>query len=353
MKGRRKRSAVDYVICVVGVLFICLYASLAFPPVSQDDAADATPSAEQQTQGKLAHKQKTKDKAGSKEDDKTEEPDLSDLSVTFIDVGQGDSELLRLPDDKVMLIDAGESSASDAVLDALTRAGVDGIDYLVDAHPHSDHIGGMEAVLDAHDVGEVWAPDAPGDTATYEGFLDAVDAKGVGIDTAVAGDTIVDGDAGYSVELLGPAEGVSSSDMNDYSAIVKVTYGDTSFLFTGDATAQEIMDADPGHVDVLKAARHGSETGTGGGGHGRAHARVRRHELRRGQLLRVSRPERARRGVGGGSGGVLHGRERRHHGGVRRSDGHRHHRTGRTDHGRSERRGEGATGSRSPGPGTG
>lgn len=190
------------------------------------------------------------------------EPELGDMTVTFIDVGQGDSELVQLPDGKIMLIDAGEASASQQVLDALEAADVEQIDYLVASHPHADHIGGMEAVFDTYDVEAVWAPDAPDTTETYEGFLDAVEDEGLTIDEAKAGENIVDDEAGYSVEFLAPADGIESDDMNDYSAIVRVTYGDTSFLFTGDAPAQEIVDANPGHVDVLKAAHHGSETGT-------------------------------------------------------------------------------------------
>lgn len=190
------------------------------------------------------------------------ESELSDMTVTFIDVGQGDAELVQLPDGKAMLIDAGGASASQSVLDALEAADVEQIDYLVASLPHDDHIGGMEAVLDAYDVGEVWVPDAVGDTATYEGFLDAVDGKGLTIETAKEGAEIVSDDAGYSVDVLAPADDAGSEGMNDHSAIVKVTYGDTSFLFAGDATAQEIVDANPGHADVLKAACHGGETGT-------------------------------------------------------------------------------------------
>lgn len=187
---------------------------------------------------------------------------LGDLVVRFVDVGQGDAELIELPDGKVMLIDAGEASSAPAVLAALEEAGVDSIDYLVASHPHADHIGGMEAMLDAYDIEEVWAPAAPADTETYEGFLDAVADEGLALDEAVAGRSIVDGDAGYAVDLLGPEKGVISDDMNDYSAIVKVSYGETSLLFTGDADADEIATAGAGHVDVLKASHHGSDTGT-------------------------------------------------------------------------------------------
>lgn len=201
------------------------------------------------------------------EADAGESPDepataLGDLVVHYLDVGQGDAELIELPDGKLMLIDAGEASSAHVVLAALEEAEVDSIDYLVASHPHADHIGGMEAVLDAYDVEEVWAPDAPADTETYEGFLDAVAGEGLLIDEAVAGKTIVEGDVGYEVDLLGPETGVDPDDMNDYSAIVRVTYGETSLLFTGDADADDIASSGAGHVDVLKASHHGSETGT-------------------------------------------------------------------------------------------
>lgn len=244
-----KRGVADYAICGLAALFICAYLSVGFQPVEQSEPAPEPVAQEQQAEQEP-------------EIEAPAEPELGDMTATFIDVGQGDSTLVELPDGKVMLIDAGEASASQSVLNALDEADVDDIDYLVATHPHADHIGGMEAVLDAYEVGEVWMPDAPDTTETYEGFLDAVDAEGCPVEQAVAGESIVDDEAGYTVDVLAPADDVDSEDMNDYSAIVKVTYGDTALLFTGDASAQEIVDANPGHVDVLKAAHHGSETGT-------------------------------------------------------------------------------------------
>lgn len=244
-----KRGVADYAICGLAALFICAYLSVGFQPVEQSEPAPEPVAQEQQAEQEP-------------EIEAPAEPELGDMTATFIDVGQGDSTLVTLPDGKVMLIDAGEASASQNVLDALEAADVDDIDYLVATHPHADHIGGMEAVLDTYDVDEVWMPDAPDTTETYEGFLDAVDAEGCSVEKAVAGEEIVGEDAGYTVDVLAPSDDVDSEDMNDYSAIVKVTYGDTALLFTGDASAQEIVDANPGHVDVLKAAHHGSETGT-------------------------------------------------------------------------------------------
>lgn len=244
-----KRGVADYAICGLAALFICAYLSVGFQPVEQSEPAPEPVAQEQQAEQEP-------------EIEAPAEPELGDMTATFIDVGQGDSTLVELPDGKVMLIDAGEASASQSVLNALDEADVDDIDYLVATHPHADHIGGMEAVLDAYEVGEVWMPDAPDTTETYEGFLDAVDAEGCPVEQAVAGESIVDDEAGYTVDVLAPAEGTDSDDMNRYSAIVRVTYGDTSLLVTGDADASQVVEANPGHVDVLKASHHGSETGT-------------------------------------------------------------------------------------------
>ena len=245
------RGIADYVICGVAALFICGYLSMGFQPVEQSDPEPEPVAQEQQVEEPAAE-----------EEPAPAESELGDMTAIYIDVGQGDSTLVMLPDGKVMLIDAGEASAAQAVLDALETADVDDIDYLVATHPHSDHIGGMEAVLDAYEVGEVWMPDAPDTTETYEGFLDAVEAEGCPVEQAVAGESIVDDEAGYEVDVLAPVSDEDSDDMNRWSAIVRVTYGDTSLLITGDADASQVVEANPGHVDVLKVSHHGSETGT-------------------------------------------------------------------------------------------
>ena len=247
-----KRGVADYVICGLAALFIFVYLSVGFQPVDRNEHEPESVAQEQQAEQEPA----------AEEEPAPAEPELADMTATFIDVGQGDSTLVELPDGKVMLVDAGEASASQNVLDALDAADVKGIDYLVATHPHADHIGGMEAVLSAYEVGEVWMPGAPDTTETYEGFLDAVKAEGCPVEEAVAGESIVEDEAGYSVDLLAPAEGEDSEDMNRWSAVVRVTYGDTSLLVTGDADAAQVVDANPGHVDVLKASHHGSETGT-------------------------------------------------------------------------------------------
>lgn len=183
------------------------------------------------------------------------------VTAYFFDVGQGDSEFLVLPDGQTMLIDAGTGEAGQGVVDDISWLGYDRIDYLVATHPHEDHIGGMPAVFDAFEVGEVWAPEVSNDTQAFENFLDSVDEEGLEINPAVAGSVVYES-GGCTVEILSPAEGASYDDLNDWSAVVMVTFGDTSMLFTGDASASVLEPLGIGNVNVLKVAHHGSDTGT-------------------------------------------------------------------------------------------
>ena len=185
------------------------------------------------------------------------------LKAYFLDVGQGDSEFIALPDGKTMLIDAGEQEYGASVVSFVQDTlGLDRIDYLVATHPHADHIGGLPAVLYSPIyVDQVVAPEVANDTETFESFLDAVDVTGKQITPAEAG-LVLDEADGLCVEVLSPAAGTASDDVNDASAVIKVTWGSTSFLFTGDASYQVVADANAGHVDVLKVGHHGSDTAT-------------------------------------------------------------------------------------------
>lgn len=185
------------------------------------------------------------------------------LTAHYLNVGQGDSEFVVFPDGKTMLIDAGESWAGDAVVDYIQNTlGYDRIDYLVATHPHSDHIGGMKAVLwSPIFIDQVFAPEVANDTETFYGFLDAVQAVGKQITSATAG-LVLDEADGLRVEVLSPSVDASYEDLNDWSAVVRVTWGSTSFLFTGDASYQVIDSLNVGHVDVLKVGHHGSDTST-------------------------------------------------------------------------------------------
>ena len=181
----------------------------------------------------------------------------SELVVHFLDVGQGDATFIELPDGTCLLIDAGGADTADDLIAAIQALGYTRIDYLVATHPHADHIGGMAAVIEAFEIGELWAGAATTTTATYERFLDAASAAGLTITLAQAGMTITVA-GGCSVTVLGPDADVETDDLNEASVVIRIDYGTTSFLFTGDASAENLpTDA----VSVLKVSHHGSNAG--------------------------------------------------------------------------------------------
>ncbi len=188
--------------------------------------------------------------------------DEGELRVSFIDVGQGDSEFIELPNGETLLIDAGTNETGADVVSYISSLGYTSIDYVVGTHPHEDHIGGLDDVIRTFDVESVYMPKVTADTKTFEDVLDAVAEKGLSINTAKAGVSIVDGED-LSVKMLAPVLD-EYDNTNDYSAVIKVVYGDTSFLFTGDAEqyAEDLITGDV-DSDVLKVGHHGSSTSTG------------------------------------------------------------------------------------------
>lgn len=180
--------------------------------------------------------------------------------VHFIDVGQGDSELVELPNGQTMLIDAGTPQSGNQVANEIKSLGYSRIDYLVATHPHADHIGGMAEVINSFDIGEIYMPKVSTTTATYENLLYAIAAKGLSIHTAKAGVTIA-ADNTFSVQIISPMLD-DYADINDWSAIIRYNTASKNVLFTGDAGKDVIRDANPGKIDVLKVSHHGSRTGT-------------------------------------------------------------------------------------------
>lgn len=188
----------------------------------------------------------------------------SSLAVHYLDVGQGDAVFIELPNRKTMLIDAGTADRGAGIVEYIEDKGYEKIDYLLATHPHADHIGGMETVIGSLEIGEMYMPRATAETKTYRNLLLAVQKKGLSIHTAKAGVTVVNEGNIYG-KLLAP-NSQSYEDLNNYSAVFKLTYGEKSFLFMGDAeeeSEQEIT----GDVsaDVLKAGHHGSSTSTSAG----------------------------------------------------------------------------------------
>ena len=191
----------------------------------------------------------------------TTPPENSTFEVHYIDVGQGDCSLV-LCDGKAMLIDGGEASESSKVYAYLKKLGVDHLDYIVATHAHSDHIGGLSGALNYASVDTALCPVTSYDSKTFNSFTKYLSQQGVSITVPEPGDAFSLGSA--SVTILGPQK--SYEDTNDTSIVMKVVYGKTSFLFTGDAerTAEaDILDA--GYdlsATVLKVGHHGSDTST-------------------------------------------------------------------------------------------
>ncbi len=185
--------------------------------------------------------------------------DGSTMQVSFFDVGQGDCELIVLPDGKTILIDAGESKSANDIISFLEEKGVSRLDYVIATHPHADHIGGMQKVIEAFDVGEIYMPKVEHDTKTYENLLLTIQEKGLRIHTAKEGVSLID-EGGVSAQFVAPCSD-SYKDLNNYSAVLRLTYGDVSFLFMGDAE-QESEDQITADVsaDIIKLGHHGSST---------------------------------------------------------------------------------------------
>ena len=193
-------------------------------------------------------------------------PDLGpiegEIRVHFIDVGQGDSILVQSTDHAV-LIDAGPPAAGQSLVIYLESLGIRRLDYVIATHPHSDHIGGMPGVLDRFLVGELWMPDVAHDTATFERFLDAIERNHLEITTVQAGDVLSAGP--IRMIAVSPNRG-GYGNLNDYSIVLHMQYGLTSFLFTGDAESlseNEMIAAGWNlQADILNVGHHGSRTST-------------------------------------------------------------------------------------------
>ncbi len=190
--------------------------------------------------------------------------DGSYATVHFINVGQGDSELIIADDGTTMLIDGGESEYGDTVVAYLSELGLTRLDYVVATHPHSDHIGGLRKVISSDiEIGQVIMPQIPDEyvptTNSYEKLLDAIEEKGCPLYYAES-ETIQFG----SGTLTMTVPDYSSDNMNNYSIVIRFDCSGSSFLFTGDIEktieTQLVENGVNVDVDVLKVAHHGSST---------------------------------------------------------------------------------------------
>ncbi|MBP2034160.1 competence protein ComEC [Clostridium algifaecis] len=192
----------------------------------------------------------------------TTEP-YNGLKVHYIDVGQGDSELIQV-NGKNLLIDAGPNESRDKLMSYLKKQNIKKFDYVIATHPDEDHIGGMGDVIKKYPIDKFYTPKKIVNTKTFKYMIQQLRNKNMKIDTPEPGIKL-DLGKNTTAEMLAP-NSMNYPDTNNYSVVLKITYGNTKFLFTGDAektSESEIIDK--GYdlsADVLKVGHHGSSGST-------------------------------------------------------------------------------------------
>lgn len=188
------------------------------------------------------------------------------LEIQYIDVGNADANLIKLPDSRVIMIDAGYNSTAASLVNNLKSQGISRIDYLIATHPHADHIGGIDSLINNFEIGEFYMPEVDDSqlstSKSYGYVLKAVENNALTINKGKAGMVLID-EANIKLEFIAPNSSYYES-VNSYSIVAKLTYGEKSFLFMGDAetdSEKEILASGfDVSADVLKCGHHGSST---------------------------------------------------------------------------------------------
>lgn len=183
------------------------------------------------------------------------------FTIHFIDVGQADSALVTC-DGHSMLIDGGNADDSNLVYSVLQRETEGHLDYVVGTHAHEDHIGGLSGAFETDTADVTFCPVTEYDSKAFRNFKTRADERGGGITIPAVGDTFTLGEASVTVVAVNSVP----EDTNNTSIVIRIVYGDTSFLFTGDAeqeTEEKILESGQNiESTVLKVGHHGSSTST-------------------------------------------------------------------------------------------
>lgn len=232
-------------------------AQAATSPAAEEAATQAGNAGGGQTGGRAGAAQAT----GNTEEENTGIAQAGTLTVTWLDVGQGDAAVIQCGGQS-MLIDGGKPEKSSYIYAWLQQHGLSYLDVIVATHVDADHIGGLAGALNYASVGTAYCPETTGTTETFQSFVKYLAQRGKQITVPTAGETFALG--GAQVQILGPLH--RAEDSNDNSIVLKVSFGATSFLFTGDAERAEEQDLLNAGVNlqstVLKVGHHGSDTST-------------------------------------------------------------------------------------------
>lgn len=180
----------------------------------------------------------------------------SNLTVSFLDVGQADSILIQ-NNEESMLIDAGNNEDGELLVKYFQEQNITNFKYVVGTHPHEDHIGGLDDVINNFSIETIYIPDAFTTTKTFTEVLDAIENKNMTYNVPKIGEKFMLGQAQITVIYTG----TDMKELNNTSIVLKLTFGEISFLFTGDAeekVEEEILSKDI-QADVLKVGHHGSQ----------------------------------------------------------------------------------------------
>ncbi len=232
-------------------------AQAATSPASEEAATQAGNAGGGQTGGRAGAAQAT----GNTGAENTGTAQAGTLTVTWLDVGQGDAAVIQCGGQS-MLIDGGKPEKSSYIYAWLQQHGLSYLDVIVATHVDADHIGGLSGALNYASVGTAYCPETTGTTETFQSFVKYLAQRGKQITVPTAGETFALG--GAQIQILGPLH--RAEDSNDNSIVLKVSFGATSFLFTGDAERAEEQDLLNAGVNlqstVLKVGHHGSDTST-------------------------------------------------------------------------------------------
>ncbi|WP_018249650.1 MBL fold metallo-hydrolase [Orenia marismortui] len=186
------------------------------------------------------------------------------LKAHFIDVGQADSTLIQLPNNQNILIDGGNNSDASLIIRYLNNLHIKKIDYLIATHPHEDHIGGLDNIINNFKINKIYMPEVSHTSQSFKDLLLSISNKGLKINAAKTGISLLD-DNKLHIKIIAPIKNYYD-ELNNYSVIAKITFDKISILFTGDAESEvekELLDTNYNlEADLLKVAHHGSNSST-------------------------------------------------------------------------------------------
>ena len=188
----------------------------------------------------------------------------NEMKVHFIDVGQGDAILVQV-NDKNLLIDSGSKTEKKKLVDYLDSLYIPEFDYIIATHPHEDHIGNMSYIINNYKIINFYSPKVQNNTSAFESMAESLARKNIKIKILKSNNTSINLGENTLVEVLSPNLN-SYDNLNNYSPVIKISYGNNSFLFTGDAEEsienELISKSFNLKSDLLKIGHHGSSTST-------------------------------------------------------------------------------------------